>query len=265
MPRLTFWTNDSLLAINAPSAPTQYQIAMLRLVSQAVLLLLLTGLLFQCNNASTTETESTETETTTMETTPTTDTNPPTERAARIVFFGNSLTAGYGLDEAYSFPSLIQQRIDSLGLDYEVVNAGVSGDTSAGGLSRVDWILEQPLDIFVLELGGNDALRGFELRATRENLRAILDKVRAQYPEAKLVVAGMEAPPNMGANYTSEFRQIYRELAADYEAALIPFLLDGVAADPSLNLADGVHPNAEGQQIVRENVWAVIEPLLNSQ
>ncbi|RMF00662.1 MAG: arylesterase [Bacteroidetes bacterium] len=222
----------------------------------------LAALLCTCdgNNSPETRTEA-QNKTVENSNTPTVTT---TARQRRIVFFGNSLTAGYGLDEAYSFPSLIQQRIDSLELDYEVVNAGLSGDTSAGGLSRVDWILEQPLDIFVLELGANDALRGFDLNATRQNLAAILEKVRSKYPEAKLVIAGMEAPPNMGASYTQDFRHIYRELAQAYDAALIPFLLEGVAADPKLNLADGIHPNAEGQLIVRENVWKVIAPLVGA-
>lgn len=189
-------------------------------------------------------------------------TESPTETKATIVFFGNSLTAGYGLDEEQSFPSLIQNRIDSLGLNYKVVNAGLSGETSAGGLSRIDWILQQAIDVFVLELGGNDALRGFELSATRENLQGILDKVMAKYPDAQLVVAGMEAPPNMGEAYTNEFRAIYPELAEQNDAALIPFLLADVGGIPSLNLADGIHPNAEGQQIVRENIWAVLGTLV---
>ena len=192
----------------------------------------------------------------------TNDTDSTTEKQARIVFFGNSLTAGYGLDEEQSFPSLIQDRIDSLGLPYQVINAGLSGETSAGGLSRIDWILQQPIDVFVLELGGNDALRGFELSATRENLQGILDKVKAKYPEAQLVVAGMEAPPNMGEAYTREFRTIYPALAEQNDAALIPFLLADVGGIPRLNLADGIHPNADGQQIVRENVWAVIGGLV---
>lgn len=179
-----------------------------------------------------------------------------------ILFFGNSLTAGYGLDEEQSFPSLIQKRIDSLGLHYTVVNAGLSGETSSGGKNRIDWVLKQKVDIFVLELGANDVLRGLDLRETEANLRAILDKVRQTYPETKLVIAGMNAPPNMGNDYTRKFSAIFPKLARDYNAALIPFLLEGVAAKPELNLADGKHPNAEGQKVVRDNVWRVIRPLL---
>ncbi len=185
----------------------------------------------------------------------------PQERP-RIVFFGNSLTAGYGLDEKFSFPSRVQEKLDSAGFAYQVVNAGISGETTAGGASRIDWVMEQPISIFVLELGGNDVLRGFDLKNTRENLRRIFDAVQGKYPNAQLVVAGMEAPPNMGDDYTSQFRAIYRELATDYSAALIPFLLDGVGGIPELNLPDRIHPNEEGQKIVAQNVWNTIYPLL---
>lgn len=181
---------------------------------------------------------------------------------ARIVFFGNSLTAGYHLDEAYSFPSLIQKRIDSLGLDYESVNAGLSGDTSGQGLERLDWIMRQQIDIFVLELGANDALRGFELDVPRKNLQKILDQLKDKYPNVKIVIAGMQAPPNLGIEYTTAFKNIYTELAAANDALLVPFLLDGVAAIPELNLADGMHPNIEGQKIVMENIWQVLKEIL---
>lgn len=180
----------------------------------------------------------------------------------KILFFGDSLTAGFGLDEQESFPSLIQDRIDSLNLSYEVINAGLSGETSAGGKGRIDWVLNQAMDIFVLELGANDVLRGLDLSETDKNLRAILDYVQKTYPETKLMIAGMEAPPNMGATYTEDFRNIYKRLAKDYNAAMIPFLLEGVAGIPDLNLGDAKHPNAKGQHIVKENVWAVLQPLL---
>lgn len=183
----------------------------------------------------------------------------------RIVFFGNSLTAGYGLDEQYSFPSQIQHKIDSLGYNYEVVNAGLSGETTAGGRNRIDWVMEQPMEVFVLELGGNDVLRGFELTATRENLAAILDAVRNKYPEVKLVLAGMEAPPNMGEAYTQEFREIYQELAVEKKTALIPFLLADVGGIKELNLPDRIHPNKDGQVIVANNVWQVLAPLLEKR
>ncbi len=200
----------------------------------------------------------------TEETTSTQVTDTPQKKdRPRIVFFGNSLTAGYGLDEQYSFPSLIQQRLDSLGYNYEVVNAGLSGETTAGGRNRIDWVMEQPMEIFVLELGGNDVLRGFELDVTRKNLAAILDAVHLKYPEVKLVLAGMEAPPNMGEAYTKEFRKIYRDLAQEKDTALIPFLLADVGGIEALNLPDRIHPNKEGQEIVASNVMKILKPLLN--
>ncbi|MFM2392624.1 MAG: hypothetical protein RLZZ546_601 [Bacteroidota bacterium] len=179
-----------------------------------------------------------------------------------IIFFGNSLTAGYGLDEEFSFPSLIQKKIDSLKLNYKAVNAGLSGETSADGFKRVDWILKQKPDIFVLELGANDVLRGQNLFNTNQNLRFILNKVMVKNPEVKLVIAGMLAPPNMGKQYTTDFKNIFIGLSKDYKASFIPFLLEGVAGIPKLNLSDGKHPNAEGQKIVAENVWKIIKGLL---
>jgi acyl-CoA thioesterase I len=179
-----------------------------------------------------------------------------------IVFFGNSLTAGYGLDEQYSFPSLIQNRIDSLNLPYQVINAGLSGETTSGGKNRIDWVMKQTIDVFVLELGANDVLRGLDLKETESNLRTILQSVKEKYPNAKLVLAGMQAPANMGNTYTKTFSSIYPKLAKEFNAALIPFLLENVATIAKLNLADGKHPNADGQKIVRENVWKIIAPLL---
>lgn len=192
----------------------------------------------------------------------TTSQQPSVKEVRYIMFFGNSLTAGYGLDEDQSFPSLIQDRIDSLQLPYKVINGGLSGETSAGGLGRIEWVLRQQIDVFVLELGPNDALRGLDLKATEENLRGILDAVLKTYPEIPIVIAGMEAPPNMGPEYTTAFRQIYRSIASDYDAALIPFLLEGVGGVPSLNLPDRMHPNVEGQKIVMENVWRVLKTVL---
>ncbi len=179
-----------------------------------------------------------------------------------ILFFGNSLTAGYGLDENESFPALIQQRLDSLKLAYTAINAGLSGETTSGGKNRIDWVLKQKVDVFVLELGANDVLRGLDLKETESNLRAILDKVKASNPDVKLVLAGMEAPPNMGNDYTKKFASIYPKLAKEYHAALIPFLLANVATIPTLNLEDGKHPNAKGQYLVRENVWVVLKEVL---
>jgi len=179
-----------------------------------------------------------------------------------IVFYGNSITAGYGVSPSEAFPAIIQKKIDSLGLPYQVINAGVSGETSSGGKTRIDWILREPVDIFVLELGANDGLRGTLLSETKKNLQDIIDKVKAKYPDIKLVFAGMEIPPNMGQAYTTEFRNIYTELATKNSMTLIPFLLEGVGGEPELNQADGIHPTAAGHLIVAENVWRQLEKLL---
>jgi len=179
-----------------------------------------------------------------------------------IVFFGNSLTAGYGLSPSQAFPAVIQKKIDSLGLPYQVVNAGVSGETSSGGKTRIDWILKQPVDIFVLELGANDGLRGIPLSATRINLQEIVDKVKARNPNTKLLFAGMQIPPNMGQTYTTEFRNIYTELAEKNKMTLVPFLLEGVGGEPKLNQEDGIHPTAEGHRIVAANLWRELQKLL---
>jgi len=197
-------------------------------------------------------------------TAPTTNTTPaPTANKNTILFFGNSLTAGYGLNSMYqAFPALIAHRIDSLHLPYAVVNAGVSGETSAGGKSRIGWILKQPVSIFVLELGANDGLRGIPLAGTSANLQAILDAVKSRYPSAKLVLAGMQIPPSMGADYATAFRNLFPALATRNNAALIPFLLQNVGGIPQLNQDDGIHPTARGHQIVAENVWQVLAPLL---
>jgi len=176
-----------------------------------------------------------------------------------ILFFGNSITAGYGLEPDEAFPALIQDTIDSLHLPYKIINAGVSGETTSGGMGRIDWILRQPVDVFVLELGGNDGLRGIPLTVTKSNLQAIIDKVKAKYPSAKIVLAGMLIPPNMGQAYTSEFQKIYPALATKNNVTLIPFLLQGVGGDPKLNQDDGLHPNKAGEKIVAENVWEVLK------
>ena len=179
-----------------------------------------------------------------------------------ILFFGNSLTAGYGLEPSQAFPAIIQEKIDSLGLNYTVINSGLSGETTAGGRNRIGWVLRQKVDVFVLELGGNDGLRGIELESTRKNLQAIIDTVRAKNPDVQIVLAGMQIPPNMGTDYTSKFRTIYPELAQKNNLPLIPFLLEGVGGIAKLNLPDGIHPTAEGHLIVAENVWKVLEPIL---
>ncbi|MCF8247894.1 MAG: arylesterase [Saprospiraceae bacterium] len=188
---------------------------------------------------------------------------PDINKKKTIVFFGNSLTAGYGLTNVSSgYVSLIQVALDSLDLPYRAVNAGLSGETSAGGNDRVDWVLKQPVDVFVLELGGNDALRGIQPEETIKNLGSIFDKVKAKYPAAKLVLAGMQAPPNMGKMYTDKFRAMYPKLAKEHGAALIPFLLENVGGIPELNQGDRIHPNEKGQYILRDNVWKVLSPML---
>ena len=180
----------------------------------------------------------------------------------RIVFFGDSLAAGYGVAPGQSFPSIIQRRVDSLHLPWQVVNAGVSGETSADGRSRIDWVLRQPIDVFVLELGANDGLRGIPVTGTTANLQAIIDAVRAKYPASKIVLAGMQMPPSMGATYTNAFRNIFPALAAKNKCALIPFLLQNVGGIPRLNQPDGIHPNPAGHRIVADNVWKILKPLL---
>lgn len=179
-----------------------------------------------------------------------------------ILFYGDSLTAGYGLSADEAFPALVGRKLVEKGKAVKVINAGLSGETSAGGLSRIDWVLRQPVDIFVLELGPNDGLRGLPLEQTEKNLQSIIDKVKAKNPNVKIVIAGMMVPPNIGPDYTEKFRNIFPVLAKKNNATLIPFLLADVAGDEKLNLADGIHPNAQGHKIVAENVLKAIEPLL---
>jgi acyl-CoA thioesterase-1 len=211
-------------------------------------------LLSACGNKSQTtnnQQAATKTDTTSM----------PNKKA--ILFFGDSLTAGYGLDDpSDAFPGVIGRKIDSLKLPYTVINAGVSGETSAGGLGRIDWILKQKVDVFILELGANDGLRGIPVKETTQNLQAIADKVKAKYPDVKLLLLGMQVPPSMGSDYTNSFKAVFPKIAAANKMALVPFLLDGVGGDPKLNQGDGIHPTAEGAKIVAENVWKVLKGLL---
>jgi acyl-CoA thioesterase-1 len=179
-----------------------------------------------------------------------------------VIFFGDSLTAGYGVDPDEAYPALIQKKIDEAHQPWHVVNAGLSGETTAGGLRRLDWILRQPVDIFVIELGGNDGLRGIAPATTRSNLEAMIKRIRQRYPNAKVVVAGMQMPTNMGPEHRRTFAAIYPEIAEASGAVLIPFLLDRVGGDPSLNQSDGIHPTAEGHKIVAETVWRTLQPLL---
>ena len=181
-----------------------------------------------------------------------------------ILFFGDSLTAGFGLDDAstQAFPGRIQQKLITAGLPYRVVNAGLSGETTAGGLRRIDWVLRGPVDIFVLELGANDGLRGLSPTLAAANLQGLLDKVRAKNPAVKLVVAGMELPTSMGEDYRKKFAAIYTTLAQANQATLIPFLLEGVGGVAGLNQPDGIHPTADGHRLVAETVWQWLRPLL---
>lgn len=179
-----------------------------------------------------------------------------------ILFLGDSITAGYGIGEDRAFPAIIQDKLDAAGYDYSVMNAGISGDTSAGGLSRINWLLKRPVDIFVLELGANDGLRGNPVESTEENLTAILNRVKDKYPEAKRVLAGMQVPPNMGPDYSAAFRNVFPRVAGKTGAHLIPFILEGVGGVESLNQADGIHPTVEGHQLIADLVWSHLEPLL---
>ncbi|KUG09165.1 arylesterase [Solirubrum puertoriconensis] len=187
---------------------------------------------------------------------------PPRPASNTVLFFGNSLTAGLGVEPEQAFPALVGQKIDSAGLGYSVVNAGLSGETTAGGRSRVGWVLRRPVAVFVLELGGNDGLRGLPLSATRRNLQAIIDTVRQLSPGARIVLAGMQIPPNLGEDYAREFKQLYVELASKNELTLIPFLLEGVGGVARFNQRDGIHPTAEGHRIIARTVWQTLQPLL---
>lgn len=179
----------------------------------------------------------------------------------KVVMLGDSLTAGLGLVETQSFPGLLQEKADAAGFDVEVVNAGASGDTSAGGLRRLDWALQGDVRVLVVALGANDALRGLSVGEMKQNLAQIIETGREK--GAVVVLVGMEAPPNYGQEYAASFRQAYRDLARDYKVQFIPFLLDKVAGQPALNQADGIHPNAQGAAVVADTVWAVLEPILN--
>lgn len=193
------------------------------------------------------------------------DSAQPTAEPPTVLFLGTSLTAGLGLPPEEAYPALIQAQIDSAGLPFRVINAGVSGETSAGALRRVDWLLRQPFDVFVLETGANDMLRGFDLDTTAANIQAIVERVRQERPQVKIVLAGMLAPPNLGQDYARDFAEIYPRVARQDTLTLIPFLLQDVAGKPELNQADGIHPNEAGARIVARNVWQVLEPVLREE
>ncbi len=190
-------------------------------------------------------------------------TPPVKEETKNILFFGNSLTAGYGLEgQELAFPGIIQQWIDSLGLPYRTINGGLSGETSAAGKARIDWLLRERVDIFVLELGANDGLRGIPTEETRKNLQEIIDKVKAKYPDCKMVLTGMMVPPSMGGSYGKAFTAVFPALAKENDMGFVPFLLADVAGEPDLNQQDGIHPTEEGHQILAKHVWEVLRPML---
>lgn len=194
-----------------------------------------------------------------------TESNPKESSTTKtILIFGDSLTAGYGLDDVNdAYPAVIQTIIDSLLLDYTVINSGLSGETTASGKNRINWVLNQKIDVFILELGSNDGLRGIPLKETRNNLQAIIDAVLEKNAETKIILAGMQLPPNMGEDYITDFKTIFPELAAKNKLYLIPFLLKDVGGIPELNQSDGIHPTVEGQKILAKNVWTVLEPIIN--
>jgi acyl-CoA thioesterase I len=186
----------------------------------------------------------------------------PTNSARAVLILGDSITAGYGLEPDESFPALLQRKIAARGWNFRVINAGQSGDTSASGLARLDWLLKNRVDVLVLELGANDGLRGLHPETTRKNLQAIIDRTKQKYPEVRIIIAGMKVPPNMGREYAARFEAIFRDLAKQNQAVLIPFILEGVGGVQALNLPDGIHPTAKGQEIVARNVWKALEPVL---
>ena len=214
--------------------------------------------IFSCKQDASKKTTNAET------TTPDTEINQTENNNVKtIVFFGDSLTAGYGLDDVNdAFPGIIQQKIDSLQLNYNIVNSGVSGETTSGGKNRIDWVLNQKPTVFILELGANDGLRGVPLKQSKENLQDIIDAVKKKYPETIIVLAGMQIPPNMGQEYTNEFKNMFPDLATKNDLYLVPFLLENVGGISDLNQKDGIHPTKEGHQILAKNVWTVLKPIL---
>ena len=188
------------------------------------------------------------------------------EKGKTILFFGNSLTAGYGVEEGQGFAEIIGEKLDSLGYDYRVINAGISGETTSSGLRRVDWVMsKQDVDVFVLELGANDGLRGIPTTVTRSNLYEIIEKVREAQPDVEIVLAGMMVPPNMGQQYSREFKSVFPDVADTANVALIPFLLQDVGGIDSLNQDDGIHPNPKGHRILAKNTWVVLKDVLENE
>ena len=184
------------------------------------------------------------------------------QKKKTILIFGDSIAAGYGLEPQQAFPALIQEKVDSLGLSYEVINGGLSGETSAGGLRRINWVLQRDIDVMILELGGNDGLRGIDLSSTKENLQQIINRAKAKNPDIKIIIAGMQVPPNLGMEYTKEFQDLYPSLAEKNNLTLIPLILDKVGGRDEYMQSDQIHPNIEGHKIVAETIWDVLYPLL---
>ncbi len=189
----------------------------------------------------------------------------PAAAKKRILFFGNSITAGYGLDPEQAFPALIQEKIDDLGWPFEAVNAGLSGETTAGGLRRIDWMLKQPVEVFVLELGGNDGLRGIAVGGTRYNLLEIVKRVKIANPEVSIIIAGMRMPPNLGLMFAEQFAAVFPDVAEETGATLIPFIGEGVAGKSRLLQMDGIHPTAAGHEVIAGSVWEYLEPILREK
>ncbi len=227
-----------------------------RLSKQLMFCYFLTFLLLGCGG-KTSEKKATEESVTEEETATVTS-----DSKKKILFFGDSLTAGYGLELGEAYPSIIQQKIDSLGLDYQVINAGLSGETTASGKNRLEWVLEDNISIVIIELGANDGLRGVPLKETESNLKSMVDMVQEKLPNSEIILAGMKIPPNMGPEYTATFEGIFPELAEEENVYLIPFLLENVGGIPELNQSDGIHPTVEGQKIVAQNVWDILGPIL---
>lgn len=184
------------------------------------------------------------------------------QESKTILFFGDSISAGYGIEPQQAFPAIIQDKIDSLGLNYEIINGGLSGETSAGGLRRINWVLQRNIDVMVLELGGNDGLRGIELSSTKQNLQQIIDRAKANNPAMEIIIAGMQVPPNLGTEYTQEFQRIYPELARENQLVLIPLILDEVGGNKKYMQSDQIHPNVEGHKIVADKIWNVLREIL---
>ena len=181
-----------------------------------------------------------------------------------ILFLGDSLTAGYGIGKEHAYPALIEKKIRDANSQARVINAGISGNTTAGGLRRLNWYFRQRIDVLVIALGGNDGLRGTDPEESKRNLEKIIDRARDTYPDIRIVLAGMLVPPNMGVSYSQRFREIFPELASEKDVTLVPFLLEGVGGIKGLNLPDGIHPNAQGQKIICKNIWRVLKPLLSN-